>query len=194
MKLIVGLGNPGYQYVWTRHNSGWLIVDSFVARLSLGEPQIKFRGAYWGPAVFRGERVAFLEPHTFMNLSGLSVGEAARYQNLAPEDILVVSDDAALPFGRIRMRRGGSAGGQNGLKSVLGALGTLDVPRLRVGIGSPAPGCDLAEWVLAKIPQEQRREWGKIENAAWEALNLWLAEGIDAAMSKANGFRLNGAE
>lgn len=194
MKLIVGLGNPGYQYVWTRHNSGWIIVDSFVARLGLGTPQIKFRGAYWGPAICCGERVGFLEPHTFMNLSGLSVGEAARYQNLDPSDIMIISDDVALPFGRIRMRKSGSAGGQNGLKSVLGALGTLDVPRLRIGVGSPDVKMDLADWVLAKIPQEQRREWGKIEDAAWEALNLWLTEGIDAAMTKANGFRLNAGE
>ena len=192
MKLIVGLGNPGYEYVWTRHNAGWTIVDSFVARLGLREPQIKFRGAYWGPVLCCGERVSFLEPHT--NLSGLSVGEAARYQNLEPEDILVISDDAALPFGRIRMRKSGSAGGQNGLKSIIGALGTLDVPRLRVGIGSPEGRMDLKDWVLGKIPQEQRREWHKIEDAAWEALVLWLSGDADRAMSKANGFRLNDGE
>ena len=194
MKLIVGLGNPGYEYVWTRHNAGWTIVDSFVARLGLREPQIKFRGAYWGPVICCGERVSFLEPHTYMNLSGLSVGEAARYQNLAPEDILVISDDAALPFGRIRMRKSGSAGGQNGLKSIIGALGTLDVPRLRVGIGSPEGRMDLKAWVLGKIPQEQRRERHKIEDAAWEALVLWLSGDADRAMSKANGFRLNDGE
>ena len=194
MKLIVGLGNPGYEYVWTRHNAGWTIVDSFVARLGLREPQIKFRGADWGPVICCGERVSFLEPHTYMNLSGLSVGEAARYQNLAPEDILVISDDVALPFGRIRMRKSGSAGGQNGLKSIIGALGTLDVPRLRVGIGSPDGRMDLKDWVLGKIPQEQRREWHKIEDAAWEALVLWLSGDADRAMSKANGFRLNDGE
>ena len=126
--------------------------------------------------------------------SGLSVGEAARYQNLEPEDILVISDDAALPFGRIRMRKSGSAGGQNGLKSIIGALGTLDVPRLRVGIGSPEGRMDLKDWVLGKIPQEQRREWHKIEDAAWEALVLWLSGDADRAMSKANGFRLNDGE
>ena len=194
MKLIVGLGNPGYEYVWTRHNAGWTIVDSFVARLGLREPQIKFRGAYWGPVLCCGERVSFLEPHTYMNLSCLSVGEAARYQNLEPEDILVISDDAALPFGRIRMRKSGSAGGQNGLKSIIGALGPLDVPRLRVGIGSPEGRMDLKDWVLGKIPQEQRREWHKIEDAAWEALVLWLSGDADRAMSKANGFRLNDGE
>ncbi|MCD8391852.1 MAG: aminoacyl-tRNA hydrolase, partial [Cloacibacillus porcorum] len=182
------------EYVWTRHNAGWTIVDSFVARLGLREPQIKFRGAYWGPVLCCGERVSFLEPHTYMNLSGLSVGEAARYQNLEPEDILVISDDAALPFGRIRMRKSGSAGGQNGLKSIIGALGTLDVPRLRVGIGSPEGRMDLKDWVLGKIPQEQRREWHKIEDAAWEALVLWLSGDADRAMSKANGFRLNDGE
>lgn len=194
MKLIVGLGNPGYEYVWTRHNAGWTIVDSFVSRLGLREPQIKFRGAYWGPVICCGERAAFLEPHTYMNLSGLSVGEAARYQNLEPADILVISDDAALPFGRIRMRKGGSAGGQNGLKSIIGALGTLDVPRLRIGIGSPDGRMELKDWVLGKIPPEQRREWHKIEDAAWEALELWLKGDIDRAMSKANGFRLNDGE
>ncbi len=194
MKLIVGLGNPGYEYVWTRHNAGWTIVDSFVARLGLREPQIKFRGAYWGPVICCGERVSFLEPHTYMNLSGLSVGEAARYQNLAPEDILVISDDAALPFGRIRMRKSGSAGGQNGLKSIIGALGTLDVPRLRVGIGSPDGRMDLKDWVLGKIPQGRRREWHMIGDAAWAARVLWLSGDADRAMSKANGFRLNDGE
>ena len=194
MKLIVGLGNPGYEYVWTRHNAGWAIVDSFVARLGLREPQIKFRGAYWGPVICCGERTAFLEPHTYMNLSGLSVGEAARYQNLEPADILVISDDAALPFGRIRMRKSGSAGGQNGLKSIIGALGTLDVPRLRIGVGSPDERMELKDWVLGKIPPEQRREWHKIEDVAWEVLELWLKGDIDRAMSKANGFRLNDGE
>ncbi|KEJ91274.1 aminoacyl-tRNA hydrolase [Synergistes jonesii] len=194
MKLIVGLGNPGYEYVWTRHNAGWLIVDSFVARLALHEPQIKFRGAYWGPALCFDERVAFLEPHTYMNLSGLSVSEAVRYGNIELSDLLIISDDSALPFGRIRMRKSGSAGGQNGLKSILGALGTLDVPRLRIGTGSPEGKMEMKEWVLGKIPPEQRREWHKIEDAAWEALGLWIREGIDKAMTKANGFRLNDGE
>ena len=194
MKLIVGLGNPGYEYVWTRHNAGWLIVDSFVARLALHEPQIKFRGAYWGPALCFDERVAFLEPHTYMNLSGLSVSEAVRYGNIELSDLLIISDDSALPFGRIRMRKSGSAGGQNGLKSILGALGTLDMPRLRIGTGSPEGKMEMKEWVLGKIPPEQRRDWHKIEDAAWEALGLWIREGIDKAMTKANGFRLNDGE
>lgn len=191
MKLVVGLGNPGFQYVWTRHNAGWAIVDSFVSRLALGEPCIKFRGAYWGPVLLCGQKVGFLEPHTFMNLSGISVLEAVRYQNLEAGDLLIISDDVALPFGRMRMRKSGSAGGQNGLKSIIGAVGTLDVPRLRIGVGSPTVKMDLADWVLGKIPHEQRLQWPEIEEGAWQALNLWLAEGPEKAMAKANGFRLD---
>lgn len=194
MKLVVGLGNPGFQYVWTRHNAGWMIVDSFVSRLALGEPRIKFRGAYWGPVPLCGQKVGFLEPHTFMNLSGISVLEAVRYQNLEANDLLVISDDVALPFGRMRMRKSGSAGGQNGLKSIIGAVGTLDVPRLRIGVGSPTEKIDLADWVLGKIPQEQRLQWHEIEEGAWQALNLWLAEGPEKAIAKANGFRLDAGE
>lgn len=194
MRLIVGLGNPGIEYVWTRHNTGWAIVSSFASRLGLGEPQLKFRGSYWGPVMWCGERVGLLEPLTYMNLSGLSVGEAARYQNLEPEDILVVSDDAALPFGRLRMRKSGSAGGQNGLKSIIGALGTLDVPRLRIGIGSPEGKMGLADWVLGKFSAAQKKEWPHIDDAAWEAVELWLKDGIDKAMTQANGFRLNAGE
>lgn len=191
MKLIVGLGNPGYEYVLTRHNAGWAVVSSFAARLGLGEPQLKFRGSYWGPAVWCGQRVGLLEPLTYMNLSGLSVSEAARYQNLEPQDILVVSDDVALPFGRMRMRKSGSAGGQNGLKSIIGALGTLDVPRLRIGVGSPDVKMDLADWVLGKLPPAQKKEWPLIEDAAWDAAELWLKDGIDRAMTKANAFKLD---
>lgn len=194
MRLIVGLGNPGYEYVWTRHNAGWTIVDSFIDRLRLGAPQIKFRGAWWGPTLCFGERVGFLEPQTYMNLSGLSVGEAVRYQNLEPEDVLVISDDVALPFGRIRMRKSGSAGGQNGLKSIIGALGTLDVPRLRIGVGSPDGRMDLKDWVLGKFSQEQRADFSRIEEAAWNAVELWITEGIDKAMTRANGFRLYDSE
>lgn len=191
MKLIVGLGNPGYEYVWTRHNAGWSIVNSFVERLKAGMPQIKFRGSYWGPVLWCGERVGLLEPQTYMNLSGLSVGEAVRYQNLIPDEVLVISDDVALPFGRMRMRKSGSAGGQNGLKSIIGALGTLDVPRLRIGVGAPENGIAMSDWVLGKLPPAQREKWPEIENAAWSAVELWLSEGIDKAMTKANGFRLD---
>ena len=189
MKLIVGLGNPGAEYAWTRHNAGWLILDSFVNRLALREPQMKFRGAFWGPVVHAGERISLLKPYTYMNLSGLSVIEAVRYQNVEPQDVLVVFDDVALPFGRVRMREKGSAGGQNGMKSIIGALGTLEVPRLRIGTGSPDPQIDMKDWVLGRIPQKQRAKWNAIEDMAWTALESWLSDGIQIAMSRVNGLK-----
>ena len=189
MKLIVGLGNPGAEYAWTRHNAGWLILDSFVNRLALREPQMKFRGAFWGPVIHAGERISLLKPYTYMNLSGLSVIEAVRYQNVEPQDVLVVFDDVALPFGRVRMREKGSAGGQNGMKSIIGALGTLEVPRLRIGTGSPDPQIDMKDWVLGRIPQKQRAKWNAIEDMAWTALESWLSDGIQIAMSRVNGLK-----
>ncbi|MDR3331429.1 MAG: aminoacyl-tRNA hydrolase [Synergistaceae bacterium] len=174
MKLVVGLGNPGPEYVWSRHNSGWLVIDSFVKRIGQGEPRMKFGGAFWLAAPLEGESVAFLKPFTYMNLSGKSVMEAVRYHDVAPGDVFVVFDDAALPFGRLRYRATGSAGGQKGMISILGALGTLDVPRMRVGVGSPDSRIDMRDWVLGKFPKEQRAKWPEIEELAWDGLLRWL--------------------
>lgn len=189
MKLIVGLGNPGVEYAWTRHNAGWLTIDSFVNRLALREPQMKFKGAFWGPVFIEEERVSLLKPYTYMNLSGMSVLEAVRYQNVEPYDVLVIYDDVALPFGRVRMREKGSAGGQNGMKSIIGALGTLEIPRLRIGMGSPDGCMDMRDWVLGRIPSVQKDEWDAIEDIAWKALNVWLKDGIQKAMSVVNGLK-----
>lgn len=194
MKLVVGLGNPGVEYAWTRHNAGWLIIDSFVNRLSLSEPRMKFKGAFWGPVVMGGEKVSFLKPYTYMNLSGTSVIEAVRYQNIEPEDILVIYDDVSLPFGRIRMREKGSAGGQKGMISILGALQTLEIPRLRIGIGAPEGSIAMADWVTGKLPPNQRAKWDNLEDIAWDALNIWLKEDIQKAMSKINGLKFDGAD
>ena len=142
--------------------------------------------------VFAG--ISMLKPCTYMNLSGLSVLEAVRYQNLSPSDVLVIYDDAALPFGKLRMRPGGSAGGQKGMMSILGALGTLEVPRLRIGVGSPRGSEDMSDWVLGNIPKEQRAKWHELEDIAWEALNLWLKYGLEKAMSKINGLKLKNEE
>ena len=194
MKLIVGLGNPGVEYAWTRHNAGWLILDSFVSRLGLSEPRMKFKGAFWGPLLHNGEKISLLKPYTYMNLSGLAVAEAARYQNIEPSGILVIYDDAALPFGRVRIREKGSAGGQKGMMSILGALGTLDVPRLRIGVGEPQGSANMADWVLGRIPSGQKGLWPKLEDVAWEALNIWLKDDIQRAMSSINGLRLDDGE
>ena len=107
----MGLGNPGLEYTWSRHNAGWLVIDSFVRRLGLEVPRMKFGGAFWRAETPNGERAGFLKPYTYMNLSGKSVAEAARYFDVQPEDVLVFFDDAALPFGKLRYRASGSAGG-----------------------------------------------------------------------------------
>jgi len=190
MKLIVGLGNPGVEYAWTRHNAGWLIVDSLVSRLGLREPQMKFKGAFWGPVMLEGQKVSMLKPYTYMNLSGLAVLEAVKYQNVIPSDVLVIYDDASLPFGRLRMREHGSAGGQKGMISILGALQTLEVPRLRIGVGAPEGTADMADWVLGRIPSNQRKQWNQLEDIAWNAVCLWVRQDIQKAMSSTNGFRI----
>lgn len=174
MKLVVGLGNPGPEYVWSRHNAGWLLLDSYIGKIGMTEPRMKFGGAFWPAVPLEDERVAFLKPFTYMNLSGRSVGEAAKYFDVVPEDILVIFDDASLPFGKIRYRSKGSAGGQKGMISVITTLGTPDIPRLRVGIGSSGPHMDMVDWVLGKFPKNQRDRWPELEDVAWSGLMKWL--------------------
>lgn len=190
MKLVAGLGNPGPEYAWSRHNAGWLVLDSYITKLSLGEPRLQFSGAFWPASIVEGERVAFLKPHTYMNLSGNSVGAAAKYFDVEPQDILIIFDDVSIPFGTLRMRDGGSAGGQNGMKSIIAALDTLDVPRLRVGVGGPQPQVDMKDWVLGKFTRDQRDQWRAIEDLAWDALKKWLSgdagEGFTLRIPKAD--------
>jgi PTH1 family peptidyl-tRNA hydrolase len=175
LKLVVGLGNPGPEYVWSRHNAGWLLIDSFVSRADLSEPRMKFGGAFWPGSRIGEESAAFLKPFTYMNLSGKSVLEASRYFDIPPSDILVVFDDTALPFGKLRYRANGSAGGQKGMISILGGLGTLDVPRLRAGVDHPNNGASMKDWVLGKFTKEQRESWPLLESLAWESLLKWLS-------------------
>jgi PTH1 family peptidyl-tRNA hydrolase len=174
LKLVVGLGNPGPEYVWSRHNAGWLIIDSYKNKIGLGEPHLKFGGALWSATLLEGQRVLLLKPFTYMNLSGKSVIEAVRYYDIEPSDVLVVFDDVALPFGRVRYRSNGSAGGHNGMISILGVLGTLDVSRLRIGVGAPAPKVEMRDWVLGKFSREQRERWRDVEELAWSSLTRWL--------------------
>lgn len=174
MKLIAGLGNPGPEYAWTRHNAGWIMLDTFTARLGLSAPRLQFEGAFWVASIFEDERVAWLKPYTYMNLSGKSVAAAAAYFNIEPEDVLILMDDVSIPFGTVRYRDGGSAGGQNGLKSIIGALGTADVPRLRAGVGGPAPGREMKDWVLSRFSKSEIADWPKICDVAWKMLIKWV--------------------
>ena len=136
---------------------------------------MKYSGAFWPASPVSGEKVAFLKPLTYMNLSGKSVIEAVRYHDIEPHDLLVLFDDAAIPFGTLRYRRDGSAGGQKGMVSILGTLGTLEVPRLRIGIGSPEPRIEMADWVLGKFRRDELDLWPRIEDLVLDGFKRWLA-------------------
>lgn len=143
--LVVGLGNPGSQYEYTRHNAGFLAADELARRGRFSVQRVKFH-ALTASAVIGGQGVLVMKPTTFMNLSGEAVGEAARFYKLAPGHVLVISDDVDLPLGKLRIRKSGSAGGHNGLKSIIQHLGTDQFPRLKIGVGGkPHPDYDMAD-------------------------------------------------
>ncbi|NLL36955.1 MAG: aminoacyl-tRNA hydrolase [Fretibacterium sp.] len=179
MKLIAGLGNPGQEYAYTRHNMGWLALDHLVQRRGLGRPTLKFRSEFW-----KDRDLLLLKPLTFMNLSGQAVREASDFYKMALEDILIVYDDLALPFGQLRLRGKGSAGGHNGLASVLGALGTLTVPRLRIGLGD-VPGSRVGR-VLGRLNKVEMQELPALMDRVERAVTAWLDLDLERAMSKVN--------
>ena len=192
MKLVVGLGNPGRRYEATRHSVGFRIVERFAARWGIELGERGFGGRLGRGAVQGAEGVALevvlFEPQTLMNRSGAAVAEALR--GLAIEDpaadLLVVLDDVDLPFGRLRVRPSGSAGGHRGLGDVIEALERSDFPRLRFGVGRPPAPLDTAEWVLAPFSAEEETQLGPRIEAASEALGTALLEGIAAAMDRFN--------
>jgi PTH1 family peptidyl-tRNA hydrolase len=186
--LIVGLGNPGERYEWTRHNLGFMLID-LLARQSNAQVKRAECRALVGRAELEGRAVELVKPQTYMNLSGESVACLLRKRAaLKPADgLLVVSDDIALPFGSIRLRPSGSSGGQKGLKNIISALGTDEFPRLRVGIRPEHPVSDTAGFVLENFPRAQRAEVEKVLERCVEALRAVLRDGIDKAMAQYNG-------
>ncbi len=186
MKILAGLGNPGYEYALTRHNVGWMVIDRIVEQSCSGVPKDDFSSMAWGPCFIEGQRCVLLKPLTFMNLSGRAVGEAARYYDCPPEDVLIICDDVALPFGTLRLRAKGSSGGQKGLESVLGAFRTLNVPRLRVGVGEQPEGRDRASWVLGVFDREQREVLPEVIQRAADGCLTWVRTEIQRAMSLVN--------
>ncbi len=188
MKLIVGLGNPGREYVATRHNVGFMVVDRLATRHSLSGAKTKFHAGVL-EGMIGNERVMLMQPTTFMNRSGLAVGEAARFHKLEPSELMIVVDDIALPLGAIRLRAGGSAGGHNGLSDVQRAPGTRDYPRMRVGVGAPVINghrINQADYVLAKFRDEEQGELDRVIEKCCDALETWLSRGIDIAMTNHN--------
>lgn len=186
MKVIVGLGNPGPEYDATRHNVGWWVVDRLAHDWALG-PFRKHGRALRAEGAVAGLPVMLVKPLTYVNQSGQALAFLAGLEDFDPaRDLLVAVDDAALTVGRVRFRPRGSPGGHNGLKSVSGALGSDDYPRLRLGVGHKPEGVDLADWVLSAMPDEDEDVVVGLLPGLTEAVELWLTEGTEAAMNRFN--------
>lgn len=184
--LLVCLGNPGDQYENTRHNVGWMVADEVADRQNAPIQRLKFK-ALTNILTISGEKVLVMKPVTYMNLSGEAVRPAADFYKVSPEHILVVSDDTALAVGRLRIRKGGSAGGHNGLKNIIQQLGTDQFPRLRVGVGEkPHPDYDLADWVLGRFTGEDKKAIDASVRRAADAVECILKDGLDRAMNQFN--------
>lgn len=183
--LIVGLGNPGSQYEDTRHNAGRMALDRLAVRAGVRVDRKAHRGLCATAAV-SGKRCLLLKPETYMNDSGLSVGEAARYYKLPAERVLVLFDDISLDVGRLRLRRKGSDGGHNGIKSIDAFLGE-DFPRVKIGVGAkPHPDYDLAKWVLSRFRDEEKADLDRALEAACDAVEAIVAGRMDEAMNRFN--------
>ena len=183
--MIVGLGNPGPRYAQNRHNVGFQIVDELVAKHGLGFDKRQFK-ALIASGHIDGQRVLLVKPQTFMNLSGEAVQPLVSYYKVELEDLMVVFDDMDLPVGVIRLRPFGGAGGHNGMKSIIGRLGSNQFPRLRVGIGRPPGRMDPAAYVLQDFSADEESLMVQVRDRAVQALETWLNSGIDAAMNAFN--------
>ena len=184
--LLVCLGNPGDKYENTRHNVGFMVADEVADRQSKPIQRLKFK-ALTNVLTISGEKVLVMKPITYMNLSGEAVGEAARFYKLPPGHVLVISDDVDLPLGKLRLRMGGSAGGHNGLKSIIQHLGADQFPRLKVGVGGkPHPDYDMADWVLGKLQGEDKKVMDQAVKRAADAVECFLRDGPQKAMNQFN--------
>lgn len=183
MHLIVGLGNPGKEYEKTRHNVGFVAIDYLSECLGIKMTKLKFKGVY-GEGFIGSEKCILLKPQTFMNLSGESVRDVAQFYKIAPEDIIVIYDDVTLEPGKVRIRPSGSAGGHNGMKSIIYLLNSDNFPRIRFGVG--APEHDLSNHVLGHFSEEDGKSVTSAIKKLDDILKTILAKGIDEAMSRYN--------
>lgn len=184
-KAVIGLGNPGPRYAFTRHNAGFMALDRLASFLETSFQHRGFHSEY-GIGWLEDQPILLAKPQTYMNESGRAVKAMVDYYHFSPSDLLVLYDDVSLPLGRIRVRARGSHGGHQGLRSVLSALGTEEVPRIRIGIGAPPPGQDLVSYVLSPFSSE---EWTVVRESiarAAEAVLVVLREGIATAMNRYN--------
>lgn len=185
--LIVGLGNPGREYERTRHNAGFRGIDLLAEQLGCRIDRMKFQGLY-AQTIYQGQKLYLLKPQTYMNLSGRSVLQLSSYFDIPPQHIIVLFDDISLPPGRLRIRADGSAGGHNGIKSIIAELGSQDFPRVKIGVGAkPHPEQDLADWVLSTFSAtEEASLRSALQRAADSALCI-IEKGVPEAANRFNG-------
>ena len=184
--IVVGLGNPGEKYTFTRHNAGFLAIDYLCQKIGFKCDRIKFK-ALVGEATIGGVRALFMKPQTFMNLSGECVRAALDFYKIKPENLIIIYDDISLDVGRLRVRRDGSAGGHNGIKSIIEHTGTQIFPRIKVGVGQkPHPNYDLASWVLSEFKDDELKALEGTFPTVCEGLEKILSATIDDAMQICN--------
>lgn len=184
--IVVGLGNPGKEYAFTRHNTGFLALDylSDIHKVKINRSKFK---ALIAEATLSGKRVLFMQPQTFMNNSGEAIAEAASFYKIKPENIIVVFDDISLPVGKMRIRKTGSAGGHNGIKSIISHLESQNFPRIKIGVGEkPHIETDLADWVLSKFDSKEQKALFEIFGNCSKAIELIIADKTEEAMNKFN--------
>ncbi len=184
MKLIAGLGNPGARYANSRHNIGFSVADAFARAHAAHFARKKFN-AEIAEANLGENKLLIIKPQSFMNASGEPVGKLYAFYKIAPADLLVIYDDLDLPLGKIRLRAEGSAGGHHGMESIIARIGTSNYARLRVGIGRPIPDADV-DHVLGNFSADERTVLNETIARAVEAIEVWLADGIDVAMNRFN--------
>ncbi len=185
MRLVVGLGNPGTQYQGNRHNVGFMVVDELLRRAGGPAGRSTF-GAVVAVGPRAAQRVLFCKPMEFMNVSGQAVARVAQFWKVGPAETVVVHDELDLPFAQLRLAPGGGPGGHNGLRSIIADWGTPDFARVRVGIGRPPPGSDVAGYVLTNFPRAEQTELPHLVSEAADAVEAMLREGVTPAMNKFN--------
>ena len=185
--LVVFLGNPGTKYAGTRHNAGFMAADAMEKRAGVRINKLRFK-ALTAQVGIGGEKVLLMKPQTYMNLSGEAVIQAAKFYKISPEHIIVVSDEVAMPIGKLRIRKSGSAGGHNGLKNIIQHLGTDGFPRIKVGVGMPEhPDHEMIDWVIGKPQGEEAKLLRATLDRAAEAALCLIEDGPDTAMNRFNG-------
>lgn len=184
--IVAFLGNPGLKYNGTRHNAGFMAADAMAKKLGVSINKMRFK-ALTQTVELGGAKVLLMKPQTYMNLSGEAIAQAAKFYKVAPGHVIVVSDETALPIGKLRIRRSGSAGGHNGLKNIIALLGTDQFPRIRLGVGAPPhPDYDMVDWVLAAFKGQDAADMEKVAEKAADAVECYIKEGADRAMNKFN--------